>query len=63
VSLARDQFAGMKIDNVRTNRGNLADESGAEEISMEEVLGTGTKKAPAAAKEEPEVPQVETQTL
>ena len=40
-----------------------APEAGAEDISMEDVLGTGTKKAPAAAKEEPEVPQVETQTL
>jgi small subunit ribosomal protein S2 len=38
-------------------------ESGAEDISMEDVLGSGTKKQPAAAKEgSDEVPQVETQT-
>ena len=35
----------------------------AEDISMEDVLGAGTRKAPAAAKEESEVPQVETHTL
>jgi len=35
-----------------------------EDISMEDVLGAGTRKQPAAAKEEPaEVPQVETQTF
>jgi len=35
----------------------------AEDISMEDVLGSGTRKQPAAAKEDaPEVPQVETQT-
>ncbi|MBZ5705861.1 MAG: 30S ribosomal protein S2 [Acidobacteriia bacterium] len=40
-----------------------AAESGAEDISMEDVLGSGTKKQPAAAKEgSDEVPQVETQT-
>jgi small subunit ribosomal protein S2 len=39
-------------------------DAGAEDISMEEVLGSGTKKAPAAAKEvADEVPQVESQTF
>jgi small subunit ribosomal protein S2 len=41
-----------------------APEAGAEEISMEDVLGGGTKKAPAAAEDvADEVPQVESQTL
>jgi small subunit ribosomal protein S2 len=39
------------------------EEAANEDISMEDVLGAGTRKAPAAAKEEGEVPQVETQTL
>jgi small subunit ribosomal protein S2 len=40
-----------------------AADAGAEDISMEDVLGSGTKKQPAAAKEgSDEVPQVETQT-
>ena len=40
-----------------------ASEEGGEDISMEEVLGGGTKKQPAMAKEgAEEVPQVETQT-
>jgi len=41
-----------------------ADDSASEDISMEEVLGAGTRKQPAAAKEEEagEVPEVETQT-
>jgi small subunit ribosomal protein S2 len=40
-----------------------AAEAGAEDISMEDVLGSGTKKQPAAAKEgSDEIPQVETQT-
>jgi len=39
-------------------------EAGAEDISMEDVLGGGTKKAPAAEKEAAdEVPQVESQTF
>ena len=38
-------------------------EAGSEDISMEEVLGAGTRKQPAAAKEDTgDVPQVETQT-
>jgi small subunit ribosomal protein S2 len=41
-----------------------ADEAGAEDISMEDVLGGGTKKAPAAAKDAAdEVSPVESQTL
>jgi small subunit ribosomal protein S2 len=41
-----------------------SDEGIGEEISMEDVLGAGTKKAPAAAKEvAEEVPQVESQTF
>ncbi len=41
-----------------------ADDSGSEDISMEEVLGAGTRKQPAVAKKEEagEVPEVETQT-
>jgi small subunit ribosomal protein S2 len=39
-------------------------EAGSEDISMEDVLGGGTKKAPAAAQDvADEVPQVESQTL
>src|SRR4029077_1575304 len=39
-------------------------DAGAEDISMEDVLGGGTKKAAAAAKEvADEVPQVESQTF
>jgi len=39
-------------------------DAGAEDISMEDVLGGGTKKAPTTAKEEAdEVPQVESQTF
>jgi hypothetical protein len=39
-------------------------DASTEDISMEDVLGAGTRKQPAAAKEEvPEVPQVETQTF
>jgi small subunit ribosomal protein S2 len=39
-------------------------DAGAEEISMEDVLGGGTKKVPAAEKEAAdEVPQVESQTF
>jgi small subunit ribosomal protein S2 len=39
-------------------------DAGGEDISMEDVLGSGTKKAPAAAKEAAEeVPQVESQTF
>jgi hypothetical protein len=39
-------------------------EAGGEDISMEEVLGAGVRKQPAAAKEavDEDVPQVETQT-
>ncbi len=39
-------------------------EAGAEDISMEDVLGAGVRKQPAAAKEtvDEDVPQVETQT-
>jgi small subunit ribosomal protein S2 len=41
-----------------------SDEGIGEEISMEDVLGAGTKKAPAVAKEvAEEVPQVESQTF
>jgi len=41
-----------------------AADAGAEEISMEDVLGSGTKKAPVAEKESvDEVPQVESQTF
>jgi small subunit ribosomal protein S2 len=42
-----------------------AGEASADDISMEDVLGGGTKKAPAAAKQEEadEVPQVESQTF
>jgi len=41
-----------------------SEEAIGEDISMEDVLGAGTKKAPAAAKEvAEEVPQVESQTF
>ena len=41
-----------------------AGEAGSEDISMEDVLGGGTKKAPATAQDAAdEVPQVESQTL
>ena len=41
-----------------------AGEAGSEDISMEDVLGKGTRKQPAPAKEtvDEDVPQVETQT-
>jgi small subunit ribosomal protein S2 len=43
--------------------GAAGDESAGEDISMEDVLGGGTRKQPAAAKERAsEVPEVETQT-
>jgi small subunit ribosomal protein S2 len=44
--------------------GEAAPEAGAEDISMEDVLGAGVRKQPAAAKEtvDEDVPQVETQT-
>jgi small subunit ribosomal protein S2 len=43
---------------------SASDDAGAEDISMEDVLGTGTRKQPAAAKEAvaEDIPQVETQT-
>ena len=37
-------------------------EAGAEDISMEDVLGSGTRKRPAAKESAADVPQVETQT-
>ena len=41
-----------------------AGEASGDDISMEDVLGGGTKKAPTPAKEEAdEVPQVESQTF
>ena len=41
-----------------------SEEAIGEDISMEDVLGAGTKKAPVAAKEvAEEVPQVESQTF
>ncbi len=40
-----------------------AAEAGAEDISMEDVLGQGTRKAPTAEKTEPEIPQVESHTV
>jgi len=43
---------------------DAAEDGGTEDISMEDVLGAGTRKQPAAAKESAaeDVPQVETQT-
>src|SRR5258707_810636 len=47
-----------------TEGGEAGLDAGAEDISMEDVLGSGTKKAPAAEKEAAdEVPQVESQTF
>jgi small subunit ribosomal protein S2 len=53
---ARQAESGINIDP--------AEDGGAEDISMEDVLGAGTRKQPAAAKESAteDVPQVETQT-
>ncbi len=42
--------------------GDGVTEATAEDISMEDVLGGGVRKAPAAAAEDTDVPQVETQT-
>ena len=49
---------------VETPAGNGLAEAGAEDISMEDVLGAGARKLPAVAKEyaAEDVPQVETQT-
>jgi small subunit ribosomal protein S2 len=45
---------------------SVAEDSGTEDISMEEVLGAGTRKQPSAAKgavaDAEDIPQVETQT-
>jgi len=53
---AREAEGGVDI--------NAAEDAGAEDISMEDVLGVGTRKQPAAAKDSvaEDVPQVETQT-
>jgi small subunit ribosomal protein S2 len=53
---ARQAESGINVDP--------AEDGGAEDISMEDVLGAGTRKQPAAAKETvaEDVPQVETQT-
>jgi len=40
-----------------------AGDAGAEDISMEDVLGGGTRKAPTAEKDADEVPQIESQTI
>ncbi|HXY49647.1 MAG TPA: 30S ribosomal protein S2 [Terriglobales bacterium] len=40
-----------------------AGDAGAEDISMEDVLGGGTRKAPAAEQDADEVPQIESQTI
>jgi small subunit ribosomal protein S2 len=43
---------------------DASEDGGTEDISMEDVLGAGTRKQPAAAKESAaeDIPQVETQT-
>jgi len=43
---------------------DASEDAGAEDISMEDVLGAGTRKQPVAAKDTADevVPQVETQT-
>jgi len=62
--------AGVAAEAVRETHGSEAVEAEAgevsgDDISMEDVLGGGTKKAPATAKQEEadEVPQVESQTF
>jgi small subunit ribosomal protein S2 len=61
--------AGVSAEAGRESHGGEAVEAEAgetpgDDISMEDVLGGGTKKAPATAKEEAdEVPQVESQTF
>jgi small subunit ribosomal protein S2 len=62
------ELAAAAAYSASTEAAHAADEpaadAGAEEISMEDVLGGGTKKAPAAAEDvADEVPQVESQTL
>jgi small subunit ribosomal protein S2 len=54
---------GMELEAAADAASAAADDL-PEEISMEDVLGAGTRKKPAAAKESPseDVPQVETQT-
>jgi len=44
---------------------NASDDAGGEDISMEDVLGAGTRKQPAAARDSvrEDVPQVETQKV
>jgi small subunit ribosomal protein S2 len=64
--LAAVAHASNAADAARAGEGSLqaSEEAGGEEISMEDVLGAGTRKAPAAAKEvAEEVPQVESQTF
>jgi small subunit ribosomal protein S2 len=55
---AAERAVGIGVDL------NAAEDSGSEDISMEDVLGAGTRKQPTAAKEAAteDVPQVETQT-
>jgi len=54
---ARAAEGGMDI--------NASDDAGGEDISMEDVLGAGTRKQPAAARDSvgEDVPQVETQKV
>ncbi len=66
VAARQDELAAAALhaaseEAVAAEAPSVGDET--EDISMEDVLGAGTRKQPAAAKEESaEVPQVETQT-
>jgi small subunit ribosomal protein S2 len=58
------QSAAAESAPGEADAGESAGESGGEDISMEDVLGGGTKKAPATAKDSAdEVSQVESQTF
>ena len=60
---AAEMAAAASAAEVVTDMTAVADDAGAEDISMEEVLGAGTRKQPAAAKEAvADTPEVEHQT-
>jgi small subunit ribosomal protein S2 len=59
--MARQAEAAVTAPAMEAEEEKPGFEAAAEDISMEDVLGTGTRKQPTPAKEEA-VPQVETQT-
>jgi small subunit ribosomal protein S2 len=57
-------YGGASSEGAPVSEGETAADASGEDISMEDVLGGGTKKAPATAQEAAdEVPQVESQTF